>query len=107
MPEALPLKTHLSDLNAEQRNAVTSTSRQLLVLAGAGSGKTKTLLQKIIYLIEEKGVNKCFQDTLLMLIRNVRSAVCYGHNIVCFIVLETQELISKDMGSLCPVLKSF
>lgn len=53
----LPIKTDLSDLNEEQRLAVTSESMQLLVLAGAGSGKTKTLLQKIIYLIEEKGVN--------------------------------------------------
>jgi superfamily I DNA/RNA helicase len=53
----LPIKTDLSDLNEEQRRAVTSESKQLLVLAGAGSGKTKTLLQKIIYLIEEKGVN--------------------------------------------------
>lgn len=51
-----PIKTDLSDLNIEQRKAVTSESRQILVLAGAGSGKTKTLLQKIIYLIEEKGV---------------------------------------------------
>lgn len=51
-----PIKTDLSDLNDEQRKAVTSESKQILVLAGAGSGKTKTLLQKIIYLIEEKGV---------------------------------------------------
>lgn len=43
--------------NDEQRQAVTSEARQILVLAGAGSGKTKTLLQKIIYLIEEKGVS--------------------------------------------------
>ena len=53
----LPIKTDLSDLNEEQRLAVTSESMQLLVLAGAGSRKTKTLLQKIIYLIEEKGVS--------------------------------------------------
>lgn len=56
MCPVLPIKTDLSDLNDEQRQAVTSESKQLLVLAGAGSGKTKTLLQKIIYLIEEKGV---------------------------------------------------
>jgi superfamily I DNA/RNA helicase len=49
--------TNLSALNAPQREAVTSESKRLLVLAGAGSGKTKTLLQKIIYLIEEKGVS--------------------------------------------------
>ena len=54
---ALPIKTDLSNLNDEQRQAVTSETKQILVLAGAGSGKTKTLLQKIIYLIEEKGVN--------------------------------------------------
>src|SRR5688500_5984125 len=52
-----PTKTDLSSLNPEQRLAVTSEAKRLLVLAGAGSGKTKTLLQKIIYLIEEKGVN--------------------------------------------------
>ncbi|MEO5996761.1 MAG: ATP-dependent helicase [Chitinophagaceae bacterium] len=50
-------RTDLSSLNNKQREAVVSEDKRLLVLAGAGSGKTKTLLQKIIYLIEEKGVS--------------------------------------------------
>jgi len=47
----------LSALNERQQNAVVTQSKRVLVLAGAGSGKTKTLLQKIIYLIEEEGVS--------------------------------------------------
>jgi len=50
-------KTDLSALNNNQREAVVSEEKRLLVLAGAGSGKTKTLLQKIVYLIEEKNVS--------------------------------------------------
>lgn len=46
----------LNALNAKQREAVVCESRRILVWAGAGSGKTKTFLQKLIYLIEEKGV---------------------------------------------------
>ena len=49
--------TNLSALNDKQQDAVISEDKRLLVLAGAGSGKTKTLLQKLIYLIEEKGVS--------------------------------------------------
>ena len=49
-------KTDLSGLNAQQKLAVISQNKRLLVLAGAGSGKTRTLLQKLIYLIEEKNV---------------------------------------------------
>ncbi|MGB3181932.1 MAG: UvrD-helicase domain-containing protein [Cyclobacteriaceae bacterium] len=49
--------SRLNHLNQKQRKAVISESRRVLVLAGAGSGKTQTLLQKLIYLIEEKGVN--------------------------------------------------
>jgi DNA helicase-4 len=49
--------TDLSSLNELQHEAVVSEELRLLVLAGAGSGKTKTLLQKLIYLIEEKGVS--------------------------------------------------
>src|SRR6476661_1701965 len=44
-------------LSDKQREAVVSEDKRLLVLAGAGSGKTKTLLQKLIYLIEEKGIS--------------------------------------------------
>jgi DNA helicase-4 len=51
------LKTNLNALNDKQREAVVSEDNRILVLAGAGSGKTKTLLQKLIYLIEEKGVS--------------------------------------------------
>ncbi|MGL2963862.1 ATP-dependent helicase [Flavobacterium sp. RSB2_4_14] len=50
-------KTDLSNLNPKQHEAVVCEDKRVLVLAGAGSGKTKTLLQKIIYLIEEKGVS--------------------------------------------------
>jgi DNA helicase-4 len=57
MSSIIPIKTDLSALNDEQRQAVTSEIKRILVLAGAGSGKTKTLLQKIIYLIEEKCVS--------------------------------------------------
>jgi len=55
--QIITTKTDLSSLNEKQREAVVSEHNRLLVLAGAGSGKTKTLLQKIIYLIEEKGVS--------------------------------------------------
>ncbi|MDR1417163.1 MAG: UvrD-helicase domain-containing protein, partial [Prevotellaceae bacterium] len=54
---AAAINTSLSALNLQQQIAVKSDDKRLLVLAGAGSGKTKTLLQKLIYLIEEKKVS--------------------------------------------------
>ena len=48
---------NLEQLNDKQKEAVLYNEGPLLIIAGAGAGKTKTLTTKIAFLIEEKNVN--------------------------------------------------
>lgn len=50
--------THILDsLNDAQRRSVTAPLQNLLVLAGAGSGKTRVLVHRIAWLIETEGLS--------------------------------------------------
>jgi len=54
----------LSSLNEQQAQAVSCTEGAMLILAGAGSGKTRTIIHKIAYILQQK---KAYPDQILAL----------------------------------------
>ena len=51
------MESYLHGLNEQQLNAATTTEGYIRVIAGAGSGKTKTLTSRYLYLVEELGIS--------------------------------------------------
>ena len=49
--------TYLEELNPQQREAAITTEGYIRVVAGAGSGKTKTLTARYLYLVEMLGIS--------------------------------------------------
>ncbi len=61
----------LDDLNPQQQKAVKATEGPVLILAGAGSGKTRALTYKVAYLISEKKISP---DNILVMTFTNRAA---------------------------------
>lgn len=78
----------LKDLNEEQKEAVKSTDGPMIILAGAGSGKTRVLTYKTLYLIKEKLVPP---ENILMVTFTNKAAQ------------EMKERVSKFLGGKAPV----
>ncbi len=60
----MPNNLLLNSLNSEQKKAVLATEGTVIILAGAGSGKTRVLTHKVAYLIAEKNIQP---ENILML----------------------------------------
>ena len=92
------MQSYLQELNKEQLEAVLHTDGPLLVLAGAGSGKTKMLVSKVSYLINEKNVP---MDNILMLTFTNRAAKEMKKRIEKIIGSDTKELFAGTFHSFC------
>src|SRR5258708_4068425 len=58
----------LQDLNPDQQKVVKNTDGPMIILAGAGSGKTRVLTYKVLYLLQTKKIEP--EDMLLVTFTN-------------------------------------
>ena len=75
------MENYLSVLNEKQLEAVTTSSQYVRIIAGAGSGKTRVLTTRIVYIIKEWGIDeKKFLDQLDAMSEQAFDDQCTGAN---------------------------
>jgi DNA helicase-2/ATP-dependent DNA helicase PcrA len=77
-------------LNEPQRNAVTSESKNLLVLAGAGSGKTRVIAHRVAWLIKAENISP--HSILTVTFTNKASREMRGR---------IEDIVQEEMGNFC------
>ncbi len=88
----------LSRLSDVQRKAVTTTEGAVLVLAGAGSGKTSVLTNRVAYLINEKGVDPY---NILAITFTNKAAREMKERIEKLVDINTGDMIISTFHSMC------